>query len=294
MKPTLSRLAAITATCTTICSCNITKQRIDYSWFADTMVSAQEDEVNVEFGEGLTGETTPEPMATPAPVVATPAPAPVVATPAPAPVAATPAPLPPVTATPTPAPAPTATQTQPQQQTSPAPAPQSKSWFASLFGQGQEPVPAAAPAPLRYTVKSGDTLSVIARRHGVPMMSIARANNMANPNTLRVGQVLIIPGKTTPSAPRTAPAAPRTAPAAPAPAVQPQAAVPTPPPAPAVTAPAPQPATAGTHTVRAGETLSSIARLHRTTIQKIMQANNMTPAQANRLSIGQRLILPRP
>jgi LysM repeat protein len=37
----------------------------------------------------------------------------------------------------------------------------------------------------------------------------------------------------------------------------------------------------------------AIARRHNVTLQQIMQANNMTEAQAAKLSIGQRIIIPR-
>ncbi|MBQ8901056.1 MAG: LysM peptidoglycan-binding domain-containing protein, partial [Akkermansia sp.] len=48
----------------------------------------------------------------------------------------------------------------------------------------------------------------------------------------------------------------------------------------------------GYYTVSKGDTLSGIARRHGTTIAKIMQANHMTAAQAHKLSIGQKIIIP--
>lgn len=45
-----------------------------------------------------------------------------------------------------------------------------------------------------YTVKSGDTLSAIGARHGVSWQSIARANELSNPNLIHPGQTLTIPG----------------------------------------------------------------------------------------------------
>jgi LysM repeat protein len=151
-----------------------------------------------------------------------------------------------------------------------------KRW-ANWFSQ-QQPAPQSATktGSSTYTVRSGDTLSVIARRHGVSIATLAQANNLTNPNALRIGQVLTIPsaaGSSAVAAPvisapaATTPAAPAAAPAAP------------------VTA-------GGYYTVAKGDTLSGIARRHGTTIAKIMQANRMTTAQAHKLSIGQKIIIP--
>ena len=43
-----------------------------------------------------------------------------------------------------------------------------------------------------YTVKSGDTLSNIARQYNVTVQSIASENNISNPNLIYVGQTLVI------------------------------------------------------------------------------------------------------
>ncbi len=43
-----------------------------------------------------------------------------------------------------------------------------------------------------YTVKAGDTLTQLALRFGVPVNQIAADNALANPNTLSVGQSLVI------------------------------------------------------------------------------------------------------
>lgn len=74
------------------------------------------------------------------------------------------------------------------------------------------PVPTAVPTPApaeaaergavtteirvlqpNYTVAPGDTLGIIARRHGTSVEALASINNLENRNSLSVGQKLIIP-----------------------------------------------------------------------------------------------------
>lgn len=106
----------------------------------------------------------------------------------------------------------------------------------------------------RYTVRAGDTLYSIARRYGVTVQQIVTANRLANANVIRVGQVLVIPGRT------------------------------------GSTPPAPQPPATRRHTVRAGETLYSIARRYGVTVQRIASANRIT--NPNLIRVGQVLIIP--
>ncbi len=61
------------------------------------------------------------------------------------------------------------------------------------------------PAPTRsmsatYVVQAGDTLASIADRLGVSTSSLAAANNLANPDSIIIGQVLSIPGGSSRSA----------------------------------------------------------------------------------------------
>lgn len=60
-----------------------------------------------------------------------------------------------------------------------------------------EPPPVATPAPAPdtavYTVERGDTLSAIARRHGVSATALAEANQLADPHRLAPGQRLVVP-----------------------------------------------------------------------------------------------------
>ena len=47
---------------------------------------------------------------------------------------------------------------------------------------------------MQYVVQAGDTLSSIAQKFGTTVEAIVRANNLADPNLIFVGQVLTIPG----------------------------------------------------------------------------------------------------
>jgi LysM repeat protein len=61
-------------------------------------------------------------------------------------------------------------------------------------------IPAGSPAPTTsgptttYVVQRGDTLGVIAARHGTTVNELARLNGLMNPNLIYVGQVLKVPG----------------------------------------------------------------------------------------------------
>ena len=46
---------------------------------------------------------------------------------------------------------------------------------------------------LEHVVESGQTLSAIAQAYGVTVSAIVKANKLANPNSVRVGQKLFIP-----------------------------------------------------------------------------------------------------
>jgi LysM repeat protein len=52
-----------------------------------------------------------------------------------------------------------------------------------------------AMASVDYTVKRGDTLAEIAQENGVTVAELAEANDIANPNLIYPGQVLVIPGE---------------------------------------------------------------------------------------------------
>lgn len=105
-----------------------------------------------------------------------------------------------------------------------------------------------------YTVQSGDTLGVIARRFGTTVAELVRINNLANPDALQVGQKLTVPGSG----------------------------------GAAVSVP-----TAGqgkSYTVQRGDTLLSIARRFGLTVKQLQAANNIS--NPDRIYPGQVLTIP--
>lgn len=54
--------------------------------------------------------------------------------------------------------------------------------------------PALAAAVVEYEVQPGDSLSVIAQRHGVSVKQLAAENGISNLHLIRIGQVLQVPG----------------------------------------------------------------------------------------------------
>jgi LysM repeat protein len=105
-----------------------------------------------------------------------------------------------------------------------------------------------------YTVRAGDTLASIAARHGTTVNALVKANGLANPNRIYPGQRLIISGGS------------------------------------ANSGSTPATGTAGTYTVRAGDTLASIAYRHGTTVWAIANANGL--ANPNYIFPGQKLRIP--
>jgi len=116
--------------------------------------------------------------------------------------------------------------------------------------------PALAPSgTFTYTVKPGEWLFSIGRQFRVNPFSIAAANNIAPPYTIRPGQILVIP----------------------------TAGGGTPPPPPACTS-------GQTHTVQFGENLYRISLKYGTTVQAIATANNIS--NPNVIFAGQVLCIP--
>lgn len=123
-----------------------------------------------------------------------------------------------------------------------------------------------------HVVKSGDNLYRIALNHGVTVSQLQNANPNVNAQSLRVGQKLVIPTGGQANVARNTTAAP-VAKSSPAPAPE----------------PVKQVATSGSYEIKAGDSLSKIAREQGTTVAALQAANpNLKP---NRMAIGQKINL---
>jgi peptidoglycan endopeptidase LytE len=126
------------------------------------------------------------------------------------------------------------------------------------------PVPAPVPevAGTEYVVVHGDTLGKIAKNHGVTLNALKAANPGVEPTKLKVGQKLSIPASTGGVS------------------------------APGMTG---GPASTGsgmggeTYTVKSGDTLTKIAKVHGTTVKAIRAENNLT---TDHIKVGQKLKIP--
>ncbi|PYG02018.1 LysM repeat-containing protein [Georgenia satyanarayanai] len=118
---------------------------------------------------------------------------------------------------------------------------------------------AAPTSATTHTVAAGDTVSALAKRYGTTVERIVSANRLDSRALIIIGQRLTIPGT---SAPATgvsaAPAASRSA-----------------------------TASARSHVVRAGDTVSGIAQRYGTTVERIASANGLR--NPGLIRIGQRL-----
>lgn len=141
-----------------------------------------------------------------------------------------------------------------------------------LFPAGSYVPPPAAPVvvPLPesrvYVVQKGDTLSAIAAANGVSWKALADFNNITNPNQLRVGQEIRIPGASAPAV--RAPSA-----------------------APSVSRPSASPIKQGSsYTIQKGDSLSLIAKRSGLTVNEIKVANSLT---GDNIIAGKSLTIPR-
>ncbi len=134
---------------------------------------------------------------------------------------------------------------------------------AASPGSGSAAVPAGTVA---YTVKSGDSLGLIARRNGTTPTVLRQLNNLKS-DTVRAGQTLQVP-------PAAAGAAAATPDSTPAPTSGSQ----------------PADGEAVVHVIKAGETLGAIAHKYGVPIGEIAKANNI--ADPKKIRPGQELKIP--
>lgn len=138
-----------------------------------------------------------------------------------------------------------------------------------------------------YTIRAGDTLSAVAARCGVSLDALMAANPGIEPRRLAVGQAVALPGAAAAAAPAAPPSAPSDAEAA----VQPSAEQGMAGPADVVAQPhleAPQNAN---YTVRASDTLATIAQSFGTTVTEVVK-NNPQLNRQTALVPGQRIHVP--
>lgn len=124
-----------------------------------------------------------------------------------------------------------------------------------------------------YTVAKGDSISLICKRTHVDKAELMALNNLKDPNKIRVGQKLMLPGKVSVSAPKPAAKAKSSAKAAATKSSSAHA----------------EAGGTGTYVVKAGDSLSAIAKRHKTTSSAIRQANNL---KGDKIVVGRKLVIP--
>ena len=117
-----------------------------------------------------------------------------------------------------------------------------------------------------HVVRTGETVSGLAKQYGTTVSAITSANNLRDAGLIYVGQRLTIPGGSGSDTARTTPVSN------------------------ARSTPTSSRAAARTHIVRSGETVSGIASQYGTTVSAIPSANGLR--DAGRITIGQRLTIP--
>lgn len=133
-----------------------------------------------------------------------------------------------------------------------------------------KPIYTPVPAPVEssvpsgsYTVQKGDSLSKIAKMNGVSTKALIDANGITDPNKIKVGQRLTIPGGSAVSTP--APSKPKTS------------------------SVSTGKATGGEYVVVSGDSLSRIAARNGTSVSALKQANGL---KSDNIRIGQKLVIP--
>lgn len=114
-----------------------------------------------------------------------------------------------------------------------------------------------ASGKIIYTVKPGDTLSAIALRYGITVSQIASINNISNVNLIYPGEKIRITSLSNPNSSQNQNIS--------------------------------QPTTTTRYTVRRGDTLSAIALRYGTTVQNLVNLNNIR--NPNLIYVGQILII---
>lgn len=140
-------------------------------------------------------------------------------------------------------------------------------------GVTAEGIPTATPEPYRHVVAEGSNLSIIAESYGVSEVAIMEANELSNPNSIYVGQSLIIPGyatavSTTPSTTAGSQSDGQTS----------------------VGTTAETALSNVQHIVQPGDTLYAIAEIYGVDAAVLIDANNI--ANGNQLRVGQQLEIP--
>ncbi len=128
-----------------------------------------------------------------------------------------------------------------------------------------EGIPTPTPEPFQYTVQEGDTLLSIALRYDVPLNQILSLNNLRDEHSISIGQELLIPSSSV-SADQLSAQRDTTDPAL--------------------------SRTVGTHTVRPGETLASIADQYGVTVPELIAFNSNTITNPHVVRVDTVLLIP--
>lgn len=126
-------------------------------------------------------------------------------------------------------------------------------------------IPEIKTAPLKHTVKSGDSFWKIAREYGVSKEELAAYNKMPLQKPLKTGATLLIPPGGAPVSPEKLAAQAKSAPGKASPA-------------------------GGTYTVKNNDALWKIAAKYNIKTDALAAANNIDPKKP--LQVGQKLVIP--